>query len=330
MIRPLAVTLGDPAGIGPEIITAAWVGRAADAPPFVVYGDAGSLERVGSPVLRVARPQDAADVFADALPVIDMPLPSPVSPGAPSPAAARSVINWIAAATQACLSGEARALVTAPISKAVLKSAGFRHPGHTEFIGELTAGAPFSGERGPVMMLAAADLKVTLATIHLPISEVAAALRPDGLLRTARVTAQALVQDFGVVRPRLAMAALNPHAGESGEIGREELTLIGPVIDILRGEGLEIAGPMPADSLFAPDIRRRFDAMICMYHDQALIPIKMLDFWGGVNLTLGLPVVRTSPDHGTAFDIAGKGLARADSFIAALRMAGEIAHRRSP
>jgi 4-hydroxythreonine-4-phosphate dehydrogenase len=306
------VTLGDPAGIGPEIITAAWVGRAADAPPFVVYGDAGSLERVGSPVLRVARPQDAADVFSDALPVIDMPLPSPVSPGAPSPAAARSVINWIAAA------------------KAVLKSAGFRHPGHTEFIGELTAGAPFSGERGPVMMLAAADLKVTLATIHLPISEVAAALRPDGLLRTARVTAQALVQDFGVVRPRLAMAALNPHAGESGEIGHEELTLIGPVIDILRGEGLEIAGPMPADSLFAPDIRRRFDAMICMYHDQALIPIKMLDFWGGVNLTLGLPVVRTSPDHGTAFDIAGKGLARADSFIAALRMAGEIAHRRSP
>jgi 4-hydroxythreonine-4-phosphate dehydrogenase len=235
----------------------------------------------------------------------------------------------LAAATRSCLAGEACALVTAPISKAILKAAGFSHPGHTEYIGELTAGTPWSGERGPVMMLAAGNLRVSLATIHLPLAAVSAALSLEGLLRTARVTAQSLTRDFGLPRPRLAMAALNPHAGESGEIGREEITLITPAAERLRAEGLDIEGPLPADSLFAPEIRQRYDAVICMYHDQALIPIKMLDFWGGVNLTLGLPVVRTSPDHGTAFDIAGRGLARADSFIAALRMAGEIARRRS-
>lgn len=329
MSLPLAVTLGDPAGIGPEIITAAWSRRAQGDAPFVVYGDAARLEQAGAPVLRLRDAAEAAAGFDSALPVIDMPLPSPVQPGHPSASAAASIAGWIAAATEACLSGEASALVTAPISKAVLKSAGFSHPGHTEYLGELTAEAPWSGDRGPVMMLAAADLRVSLATIHLPLSEVAAALSLEGLLRTARVTAQALSRDFGLSAPRLAMAALNPHAGESGEIGREEITLIRPAAEILRREGLDIEGPLPADSLFAPEIRRRFDAVICMYHDQALIPIKMLDFWGGVNLTLGLPVVRTSPDHGTAFDIAGKGLARADSFIAALRMAGEIARRRA-
>ena len=330
MSLPLAVTLGDPAGVGPEIIAGAWSQRAPGDRPFVVYGDAACLERAGAPVARVEGPSAAGSRFASALPVVDIPLPSPVDPGHPSAAAAGSVISWIAAATQACLSGEACGLVTAPISKAVLKSAGFSHPGHTEYIGELTAIAPFRGERGPVMMLAAADLRVSLATIHVPLAEVAAALSVEGLLRTARVTAEALSRDFGVSRPRLAMAALNPHAGESGEIGREEINLIRPAADALRREGLDIEGPLPADSLFAPEIRQRFDAVICMYHDQALIPIKMLDFWGGVNLTLGLPVVRTSPDHGTAFDIAGKGLARADSFLAALRMADEIAGRRSP
>ncbi len=330
MSPPLAVTLGDPAGIGPEIITAAWSRRAAGDPPFLVFGDAQTLRRSGAPVAPVGSPAEAADVFASHLPVIDMPLPEPVLPGHPSTSAAASVTGWIAAATRSCLAGEACALVTAPISKAILKAAGFSHPGHTEYMGELTAGAPWSGERGPVMMLAAGNLRVSLATIHLPLAAVSAALSLEGLLRTARVTAQSLTRDFGLPRPRLAMAALNPHAGESGEIGREEITLITPAAERLRAEGLDIEGPLPADSLFAPEIRQRYDAVICMYHDQALIPIKMLDFWGGVNLTLGLPVVRTSPDHGTAFDIAGKGLARADSFIAALRMAGEIAHRRSP
>ena len=178
-------------------------------------------------------------------------------------------------------------------------------------------------------MLAAADLRVTLATIHLPISGVAAAMTFEGLLRTFRVTAQALSRDFGCAHPRLAVAGLNPHAGESGEIGREEIDLIRPAVEALRAEGIDVTGPLPADSLFAEEMRERFDAIVCMYHDQALIPVKMLDFWGGVNITLGLPIVRTSPDHGTAFDIAGRGLARPDSFMAALKAAAAIADRRA-
>lgn len=328
-LPPLAVTLGDPAGIGPEIITAAWRARTEASHPFVVFGDAASLGAAGAPVARVGSCSDARRVFPVAVPVVDMPLSGPVTPGVPSPAAAPAVAGWIAAATEACLAGEACALVTAPISKAVLKSAGFQHPGHTEFIGELTAHAPWRGERGPVMMLAAADLRVTLATIHVPLSRVPGSLTAEGISRTIRVTAQALARDFGIESPRLALAALNPHAGESGEIGREEITLLGPVAEALRREGVDISGPLPADSLFAPEIRQRHDAVVCLYHDQALIPVKMLDFWGGVNLTLGLPVVRTSPDHGTAFDIAGKGLARPDSFIAALKMATELADRRA-
>jgi 4-hydroxythreonine-4-phosphate dehydrogenase len=326
---PLAVTLGDPAGIGPEIIAAAWRAARPGAPPFVVFGDHDALAGTGAPVLRVGSPAEAAGIFAQAIPLVDMPLPAPVQPGAPDTQAGPVIASWIAAATEACLSGKASALVTAPISKAVLKASGFRHPGHTEFIGDLTAHAAWEGERGPVMMLAAGDLRVTLATVHLPLSQAPGALTVEGIVRTARVTAQALVRDFGIPRPRLAMAALNPHAGESGEIGREEITLLRPAAEALQAEGIDISGPLPADSLFAPEIRQRYDAVVCMYHDQALIPVKMLDFWGGVNLTLGLPVVRTSPDHGVAFDIAGKGLARPDSFIAALAAAAGIAGRRT-
>lgn len=326
---PLAVTLGDPAGVGPEIIAAAWRSARPEAPPFVVFGDHGALAAAGAPVAQVQSPGEAAGVFARAIPLVDMPLPVPVQPGQPDPLAGPAIAGWIAAATQACLTGEACALVTAPVSKAVLKASGFQHPGHTEFIGDLTAHAAWEGERGPVMMLAAADLRVTLVTVHLPLSQAPGALTVDGILRTARVTAQSLARDFGISRPRLAMAALNPHAGESGEMGREEITLLRPAAKTLRAEGIDVAGPLPADSLFAPEIRQRFDAVVCMYHDQALIPVKMLDFWGGVNLTLGLPVVRTSPDHGVAFDIAGKGLARPDSFIAALAAAAAIARRRA-
>lgn len=330
MLRaPLAVTLGDPAGVGPEIIAAAWRSARPEDPPFVVFGDHGALAAAGAPVAQVQSPGEAAGVFARAIPLVDMPLPVPVQPGQPDPVAGPAIAGWIAAATQACLTGEACALVTAPVSKAVLKASGFRHPGHTEFIGDLTAHAAWEGERGPVMMLAAADLRVTLVTVHLPLSQAPGALTVDGILRTARVTAQSLARDFGISRPRLAMAALNPHAGESGEMGREEITLLRPAAETLRAEGIDVAGPLPADSLFAPEIRQRFDAVVCMYHDQALIPVKMLDFWGGVNLTLGLPVVRTSPDHGVAFDIAGKGLARPDSFIAALAAAAAIARRRA-
>ena len=326
---PLAVTLGDPAGIGPEIIVEAWRRRGVSDRPFAVFGDPTVLRAAGGPVVTLDRLQAAAGVFPEAIPVLGAPLAGPVRPGHPDPGCAQAVTRWITEATQACLTGEAAALVTAPISKAVLKAAGFRHPGHTEFLGELTAGAPFAGERGPVMMLAAADLRVTLATIHLPISGVPAALTVEGLVRTIRVTEQALAQDFGCAHPRLAIAGLNPHAGESGEIGREEIDLIRPAVDVLRAEGMDVTGPLPADSLFAAGMRERFDAIVCMYHDQALIPVKMLDFWGGVNITLGLPIVRTSPDHGTAFDIAGKGLARPDSFIAALKVAAAIADRRA-
>jgi len=326
---PLAVTLGDPAGIGPEIIVEAWRRRTDGDHPFAVFGDPTVLRAAGAPVVTLDRLEAAAGVFPEAIPVLGAPLAGPVRPGHPDPGYAQAVTRWITEATQACLTGEAAALVTAPVSKAVLKAAGFRHPGHTEFLGELTAGAAFAGERGPVMMLAAADLRVTLATIHLPISGVSAALTFEGLLRTIRVTEQALARDFGCAHPRLAIAGLNPHAGESGEIGREEIDLIRPAVEVLRAEGMDVAGPLPADSLFAAGMRERFDAIVCMYHDQALIPVKMLDFWGGVNITLGLPIVRTSPDHGTAFDIAGKGLARPDSFIAALKVAAAIADRRA-
>ena len=326
---PLAVTLGDPAGIGPEIIAEAWRRRSRGDRPFAVFGDPTVLRAAGAPVVILDRLEGAASVFREAIPVLGTPLAGPVHPGHPHSGCADAVTHWISEATEACLSGEAAALVTAPISKAVLKAAGFRHPGHTEFLGQLTAGAPFNGERGPVMMLVAADLRVTLATIHLPISGVAAALTFEGLLRTIRVTGQALARDFGCAHPRLAVAGLNPHAGESGEIGREEIELIRPAVEALRAEGMDVTGPLPADSLFAAGMRERFDAIVCMYHDQALIPVKMLDFWGGVNITLGLPIVRTSPDHGTAFDIAGKGLARPDSFIAALKAAAAIADRRA-
>jgi 4-hydroxythreonine-4-phosphate dehydrogenase len=325
----LAVTLGDPAGIGPEIIAEAWRCRGQGDRPFAVFGDPTVLRAAGAPVVILDRLEAAAGVFREAIPVLGTPLAGPVRPGRPDSGCAEAVTHWISEATEACLSGEAAALVTAPISKAVLKAAGFRHPGHTEFLGQLTAGAPFAGERGPVMMLVAADLRVTLATIHLPISGVAAALTFEGLLRTIRVTGQALARDFGCAHPRLAVAGLNPHAGESGEIGREEIELIRPAVEALRAEGMDVTGPLPADSLFAAGMRERFDAIVCMYHDQALIPVKMLDFWGGVNITLGLPIVRTSPDHGTAFDIAGKGLARPDSFIAALKAAAAIADRRA-
>ena len=326
---PLAVTLGDPAGIGPEIIAEAWRRRTEADRPFAVFGDPTVLRAAGVPIVTLDRLEAAAGVFPEAIPVLGTPLAGPVRPGHPDPGGADAVTSWITEATEACLSGKAAAIVTCPISKAVLKAAGFRHPGHTEFLGELTADAPFAGERGPVMMLAAADLRVTLATIHLPISGVAAALTFEGLLRTIRVTEQALARDFGCAHPRLAIAGLNPHAGESGEIGREEIDLIRPAVEVLRAAGMDVTGPLPADSLFAAGMRERFDAIVCMYHDQALIPVKMLDFWGGVNITLGLPIVRTSPDHGTAFDIAGRGLARPDSFIAALKAAAAIADRRA-
>lgn len=329
-IRPLALSAGDPAGVGGEIIAKAWRALRDGGPPFVVIGDAQLLASAGGDVkVRVVtRPQEALGVFAEALPVIDIPLLSPIVAGRPSPAYAPQVIRWIETGVGLALSGEVAGLVTAPIAKAPLYDAGFKFPGHTEFLAELTASERFEGPRGPVMMLAAGDLRTTLATIHTPICKVPGALTIEGIVNTGLVTADALRRDFGIAAPRLAVAGLNPHAGEGGAIGREELEIIGPAVERLRAQGVDAHGPSPADTLFHAEARARYDGVLCMYHDQALIPVKMLDFWGGVNVTLGLPIVRTSPDHGTGFDIAGRGIARADSLIAAIQLAAEIAARR--
>jgi len=326
---PLALSLGEPAGIGPEIIAAAWRALSAEGPVFCVIGDAALMRRQGVPVQAVPSIGEAAAVFARALPVLDIPLPAPVSPGRPEPANAGSVADWIETAVGLALSGEASGVVTSPIAKAPLYAAGFRFPGHTEFIADLTADAPFSGTRGPVMMLTAKDLRACLVTIHAPLSEVPELVTAERVIRTARVVHESMRRDFGIARPRLALAALNPHAGESGSIGLEEIEVLRPAAEALRAEGIAITDPLPADTMFHDEARATYDAAICLYHDQALIPVKTLDFWGGVNTTLGLPVIRTSPDHGTGFDIAGKGLARPDSLIAAIRLAGQMAAARA-
>ncbi|HXQ09661.1 MAG TPA: 4-hydroxythreonine-4-phosphate dehydrogenase PdxA [Caulobacteraceae bacterium] len=330
--QPLALSLGDPAGIGPEITVKAWRALRASGPAFVVVGDSEVLAAapVGGEVAlkRVAGAHEAAAVFADALPVLDLPLQTAAVAGRADPALAPTVIRWIETAAGLALSGDVAGVVTAPIAKAPLYAAGFAFPGHTEFLAELTAAARYDGARGPVMMLIAGDLRVSLATIHLAVRDVPGALSIQTIVNAGLVSAQALRRDFGIARPRLALAALNPHAGEGGSLGREEIEIIAPAARALRDLGVECTDPKPADALFHADARRGYDAAVCMYHDQALIPVKMLDFWGGVNVTLGLPIVRTSPDHGVGFDIAGRGLARADSLIAALRMADAIAARR--
>ena len=330
---PLALTLGDPAGIGPEVIVKAWAKLRGDGPPFVVVGDYQALASASasgaSIIQRVTAPDQAARVFPGAIPILDMPLRAPVVAGQPSASAATSVIQWIETGVGLALSGVVAGLVTAPISKAPLYAAGFRFPGHTEFLGELTQSARYDGARGPVMMLAVPGLRTTLVTVHEPLAKVSAALTIEKIVNAGLVTAQSLRRDFGIPHPRIAVAGLNPHAGENGGIGREEHDIIGPAIRALRDLGVEVTGPHPADSLFPAEMRARYDAALCMYHDQALIPVKMLDFWGGVNVTLGLPIVRTSPDHGTAFDIAGRGQARPDSLVAAILAAEVIANRRA-
>jgi len=327
----LALSLGDPAGIGPEIATKAWRALRATGPAFMVIGDARTLRLAcddPGAVRVVAGPDEAAGAFARALPVLDIPLAEPAVPGQPSPANAAAVIGWIETGVDLALRGAVAGLVTAPIAKASLYAAGFRFPGHTEFLADLTAAAPFEGARGPVMMLTAGDLRTTLVTIHEPLARVPGLLTVERIVQAGLVTAQALARDFGIAAPRLAVAGLNPHAGESGSLGREEIDVVAPAVQALRALGVDATGPWPADSLFHAEARAGYDAVLCLYHDQALIPVKMLDFWGGVNVTLGLPIVRTSPDHGTGFDIAGRGVARPDSLIAALRLAAAIAGRR--
>jgi 4-hydroxythreonine-4-phosphate dehydrogenase len=324
-LKPLALSMGDPAGIGPEIASKAWAALREAGPSFAVLGDPACFAQTGAPLEIIDTIEDATRVFARALPVLRCASAGPVQAKTPNPAHARAILSAIEEGVRLCLAGRAAALVTNPIAKAPLYAAGFGFPGHTEFLGELTKHAPVSGPRGPLMMLAVPGLRVALATVHVPLKDVAAALTPAKIVAVHDVLRHALRQDFGITAPRIAVAALNPHAGEAGQIGREEIEIIAPALADMPGA----LGPFAADTMFHPQARAGYDAALCMYHDQALIPLKTIDFWGGVNVTLGLPIVRTSPDHGVGYDIAGEGRARPDSLIAALRMAGEIAQRRA-
>lgn len=328
MTRVLALSLGDPAGIGPEIMGKAWTALGAGGPEFAVVGDARVVEDAGWPAARIDSVDEAAQAWRAGVPVLHRPVMERPRPGTPDPANAQAVVGWIAEAVSLSLSGAVLGVVTAPIAKAPLYAAGFPFPGHTEFIADLTKDVAWAGTRGPVMMLTAADLRVSLVTIHTPLSQVPEMVTAERVIRTARVSHEALRGDFGITRPRLALAGLNPHAGEGGSIGLEEVEILRPAAEVLRAEGIDISEPLPADTMFHPEARASYDAAICLYHDQALIPVKTIDFWGGVNVTLGLPIVRTSPDHGTGFEIAGRGVARADSLIAAIRLAAEMAARR--
>ncbi|WP_454848897.1 4-hydroxythreonine-4-phosphate dehydrogenase PdxA [Rhizobium binxianense] len=327
--RPLALSQGDPAGIGPDITLMAWLRRRElGLPPFFLIGDPDVLAVRARQLdltvtIRETDCANAGDVFADALPVLPVPAGIAVVAGEPHVATAKGTISAIETAVSLVMKGEALAVVTNPIAKAVLYESGFRFPGHTEFLADLAAratGKPVT----PVMMLAGPKLRAIPVTIHIPIRDVPQALTSELILATCRIAHADLRQRFGIDRPRLAVAGLNPHAGEGGAIGREDEAIIHPAIQILRDEGIDAIGPLPADTMFHDEARARYDAAICMYHDQALIPAKALGFDDSVNVTLGLPFVRTSPDHGTAFGIAGKGVAREQSLVAALKLAAQL------
>ena len=327
---PLAVSVGDPSGIGPEIVLAAWQRREElSLPPFYLLADpalvAARARHVGiaAPLAEVA-PAGAAGAFPQALPVAPLEAAFVDTPGLPSAANAPGVIEAIDRAVDDVIAGKAAALVTCPISKKPLYDAGFGFPGHTEYLAHLAfkaTGVP----QTPVMMLVGPELRTVPVTIHIPLAEVAAALSTDLIVTAGRIVARDLSQRFGVSSPRLAVAGLNPHAGEGGAMGSEDEAIIAPAIAALRAEGIDAIGPLPADTMFHKRARATYDVAICMYHDQALIPAKTLAFDEAVNATLGLPFVRTSPDHGTAFEIAGTGSARPDSFVAALRLAHRLA-----
>ncbi|WP_374292387.1 4-hydroxythreonine-4-phosphate dehydrogenase PdxA [Paenirhodobacter enshiensis] len=322
---PVILTCGDPSGIGPEIAVGAWQALGA-ALPFVWLGDPAHLPR-GTKYREIATPAEAMLHAGAALPVLPHPFPAAARPGDPEPANAQAVIDVIARAVGIVQAGEGLAVTTAPINKKVLKDgAGFPFPGHTEYLAHLAGGADVA------MMLACETvdppIRVVPATIHIALSEVPKALTPEVLRRAIQLTAEGLSRDFAIDNPRIAVAGLNPHAGENGVMGTEERDWMRDVIAGMRSEGYAVTGPLPADTMFHPAARARYDAAVCAYHDQALIPIKTLSFDGGVNVTLGLPFVRTSPDHGTAYDIAGSGRASPASLIAALRMAARMGSAR--
>jgi len=317
----LALTMGDPAGIGPEITAAAWHALRHTGHAFVALADPDLLSQ-WAPV-QIVPTLDAAG-FANALPVLPVELAARATPGQPNGANAAAIIASIETAVRLAQSGAAAGIVTNPISKAVLLNTGFAYPGHTEFLAALTG---VSGQE--IMMLACPELRVVPVTIHVSLRKALDLLTTEAIIGAARTTHAALRRDFAIAEPRLAIAGLNPHAGEAGHMGHEEQTLIEPAIAQLRAEGLHVTGPYPPDTMFTALARPRYDAAICCYHDQALIPLKTLDMTGGVNITLGLPIVRTSPDHGTAFDIAGRNQADPASLIAAIHMATEMTRNRA-
>ncbi|GAA6199046.1 4-hydroxythreonine-4-phosphate dehydrogenase PdxA [Aquicoccus sp. SU-CL01552] len=318
MIRPVALSCGEPAGVGPEIAVSAWQALRGDC-PFVWIGDPRHLPE-GTPVAVLDDPAKAIAACASAFPVLAHPFANPTTPGHPDPANARGVITAIERAVALTQSGQTCAVCTAPIhKKALIDGAEFGYPGHTEFL------AALGRVERVVMMLASDALRVVPTTIHIALSEVPLRLTPELLRETIEITARSLRDQFGIPQPRLAVAGLNPHAGESGAMGREEIDWIAPLLARIPQEGFTLTGPHPADTMFHAAARARYDAAICMYHDQALIPIKTLDFDRGVNVTLGLPFIRTSPDHGTAFDIAGQGKANPSSLIEALKLAQRMA-----
>ncbi|MGD9980061.1 MAG: 4-hydroxythreonine-4-phosphate dehydrogenase PdxA [Hyphomonadaceae bacterium] len=332
-MKPLAVSMGDPAGIGLELAARVWAERQG-APPFFLVGDPDAFERasarLGAPKPKFNVIEDAGQAAeSDALNVLHVPLAMEETPGEPDPVNADATIAAIEASVAAVRSGAASAVITLPIAKAVLHTADFGFPGHTEYIAHLTKDDPWTGTRGPVMMLAGPSLKVALATIHTPLAQVPDALTRARIVDTGRVLGEALKRDFGVAAPRLALCGLNPHAGEDGHIGREEIDIVNPAAAQLRADGWDVGDAKSADALFHDGARAGYDAVIALYHDQGLIPIKTLHFWDAVNVTLGLPVIRTSPDHGTGFDIAGEARARPDSFRAALNMAWVMAEQRA-
>jgi len=329
MAKPLALTSGEPAGIGPDIALKAWLQRSElDLPPFYLLGDrAFFAERAGVLGLKVeladATPEDARAAFARALPVVATGESATARPGQPDATSADAALASISHAVDHVRTGRAGAVVTNPIAKSVLYRAGFRHPGHTEFLAELAANGGAAPQ--PVMMLWSPALAVVPVTIHVSLREALTELSSELIVSTARIAVADLRSRFGLTHPRLAISGLNPHAGEDGSLGTEEITVVTPAIETLRRDGIDVRGPLPADTMFHAAARKTYDCAICMYHDQALIPIKTIAFEDAVNVTLGLPFIRTSPDHGTAFDIAGTGKANPSSLVAALRLAARMA-----
>ncbi len=328
--RPLAVTMGEPSGIGGELTLKAWREHgAAELPPYFAIDNVDRLNAINKrlnwdiPIREIENPAEVSDVFAHALPVLPLLMDGGSIPGQPQPENSRAVVASIERAVALVQSGDAAAVVTNPIQKKALYDSGFSFPGHTEFLASLVGSGVV-----PVMMLACAELRVVPVTVHQSLMAAVASLCQETIEETTKETVRSLVRDFGIDRPHVMIAGLNPHAGEEGTMGREEIEIIQPAVETLKREGYSVTGPVPADTLFHDRARSAYDAAVCMYHDQALIPLKTIDFRSGVNITLGLPFVRTSPDHGTALEIAGTGVADEASFVAALRMAASMVENR--